>query len=132
MIACLCSKQPGSQLQGLLTCCREMVFTQSRLRELVQAELPNSERASLVVLVNTRFSDVQQALEGVEEENAVSTLQAYQCQIAGELRASLSSQVVLLQLTSVLSCPYHPSTVEVQQYHAQLPVTTAATGSSTS
>ncbi len=61
-----------------------MVFTQSRLRELVQAELPKSERASLVVLVNTRFSDVQQALEGVEEEDAVSTLQAYQRQIAGE------------------------------------------------
>ncbi|KAK9817723.1 hypothetical protein WJX72_001236 [[Myrmecia] bisecta] len=61
---------------------REMVFTQSRLRELVQAKLPNPERASLVVLVNTRFSDVQLALEGVEEEDAVSTLQAYQRQIA--------------------------------------------------
>ncbi|KAK9803949.1 hypothetical protein WJX72_007556 [[Myrmecia] bisecta] len=62
---------------------REMVFTQSRLREIVQAKLRNPERASLVVLVNTRFSDVQLALEGVEEEDAVSTLQAYQRQIAG-------------------------------------------------
>ena len=109
-----------------------MVFTQSRLRELVQAELPKSERASLVVLVNTRFSDVQQALEGVDEDDAVSTLQAYQRQIAGEFASFLIFKSGLTSAVFVLSCPYQHSTVEVQQYHAQLPVTTASTGSSSS
>jgi hypothetical protein len=109
-----------------------MVFTQSQLRELVQAELPKSERASLVVLVNTRFSDVQQALEGVEECDAASTLQACQRQIAGEFASFFIFASGLTSLVSVLSCPYQHSTVEVQEYDAKLPVTTASTGSSSS